>query len=92
MGRWIYSLLIPPPRLRLRLPTPVSPPFLFLGRAFLIVPFVAFLRGVPALDFAEEILKWPVVPEALAVLRILKIRSDIARGVGRSRPIAEARY
>ena len=51
------------------------------------MPFAVFLRGVPPFDL--EILKWPLVPEDLAVVRILCIRSEIARGVGRSRPVAD---
>ena len=54
------------------------------------MPVAAVLRGVPTLDLAEEMLKWVVVPEALARARILTIRSEIARGVGRSRPAAGA--
>ena len=54
------------------------------------MPVAAVLRGVPTLDLAEEMLKWVVVPEALAIARILTIRSEIARGVGRSRPAAGA--
>lgn len=53
------------------------------------MPFAALLRGVPGLDLAEEMLKWPLAPEALAVARILWMRSEIARGVGRSKPAAE---
>lgn len=54
-----------------------------------MVPFAAFLRGVLALELAEGTEKWPAVPEALAMARILKMRSEIARGVGRSRSAAE---
>ena len=50
---------------------------------------MAFLRGVPALELAEGTAKWPAVPEALALARILKMRSEIAREVRRSRPAAE---
>ena len=39
----------------------------FFGVAFLMPPFAAFLRGVLGVDFALETLKWPEVPEALAV-------------------------
>ena len=87
MGREIYSSLISPARLRL--PDSAFPPMLFLDGAFLTA---ALLRGVPPLlDLVgAEMLKWPAVPEALAVLRILKMRSEIARGVGRSRPVADA--
>ena len=84
--RRIYSSLILPPRLRL--PAPGLTPLVF-GVIFLVMPFAAFLRGVPTLDFAVEMLKWSVVPEALARARILKMRSEIARGVGRSWPAAE---
>lgn len=86
MSRWTYSSLILPARLRL--PVSTLTPFVFFGVNFLVIPVAAVLRGVPALDLAEEMLKWAVVPEALAIARILTIRSEIARGVGRSRPAA----
>ena len=73
--------------LRLRLPDLALEPWVFLGVAFLVP---SFLRGVLGLDFAAETLKWLEVPEALAVWRILMMRSEIARGVGRSKPAAGA--
>ena len=75
---------------RLRLPAWAFAPMVFFGVAFLKVRFAALLRGVLALDLALEILKWPVAPEALALARILTMRSEIARGVGRSWPAADA--
>lgn len=74
---------------RLRLPALVFAPFVFVGVAFFVVPLVVFLRGVLGLDLALEMLKWLVDPEALALARILTMRSEIARGVGRSWPVAE---
>lgn len=64
---------------------------LFFDEVFLTAA-LAFLRAVPPLlDLVgAEMLKWPAVPEALAALRILKMRSDMARGVGRSRSGAGA--
>lgn len=85
-SRWTYPSLIPPPRLRL--PAPPLVPLAFFGVAFLAMPFAPFLRGVPGL--AEGTEKWVAVPDALAIARILKMRSEIARGVGRSRPGAGA--
>ena len=76
--------------LRLRLPALALELLVFLGVAFLMPKFAAFLRGVLGLDLAFETLKWVEVPEALAVWRILRMRSEIARGVGRSRPVAGA--
>ena len=76
--------------LRLRLPALALELLVFLGVAFLMLPFAALLRGVLGLDLAFETLKWLEVPEALAVWRILTMRSEIARGVGRSRPGAGA--
>ena len=91
MSRWAYSSLIPPPRLRLDAEALPLAPLVFFGVAFLVPPFVAFLRGVLVLDLALEMVKWRVEPEALAAARILTMRSEIARGVGRSRLVAEAR-
>ena len=68
-----------PPRLRLPLPAPPLDPLVFL-----VALVVDFLRGVEGTE------KWEAVPEALALARILKMRSEIARGVGRSRPVAGA--
>ena len=85
-SRWTYPSPIPPPRLRL--PAPPLVPVAFFGVAFWVVPFAPFLRGVPPL--AEGTEKWVAVPDALAIARILKMRSEIARGVGRSRPAAGA--
>ena len=78
--------------LRLRLPALALALALlvFFGVAFLMPPFAAFLRGVLGLDLTLEMVKWLEVPEALAVWRILTMRSEIARGVGRSKPAAEA--
>lgn len=70
---------------RLRLPASALAPLVFFGVVFLVTPFEALLRGVLGLDLPAVMLKWPVVPEALAAARILKMRSEIARGVGRSR-------
>ena len=81
---------MPPPRLRLAAWTLPLAPLVFFGVAFLVLLFAAFLRGVLVLDLALEMVKWLVDPEALAVARILTMRSEIARGVGRSRPVAEA--
>ena len=53
-----------------------------------MLPFATFLRGVVGVDDAVEALDWLLVPEALARARILKMRSEIARGVGRSRLVA----
>lgn len=75
---------------RLRLPALAFAPVVFFGVAFLIVPLARFLRGVLGLDLALEMLKWLVDPEALALARILTIRSEIARAVGRSWPVAES--
>ena len=81
------SLIMPA---RLRLPALAFEPLVFFGVAFLMPPFAAFLRGVLGLDLALEMLKWLEVPEALAVWRILTMRSEIARGVGRSKLVAGA--
>ena len=51
----------------LRFPSLAFEVLVFFGVAFLMPPFAAFLRGVLGLDFALETLKWPEVPEALAV-------------------------
>ena len=75
---------------RLRLPALDFAPLVFLGVALLVPPFAVLLRGVLVLDLALETLKWLEVPEALAIERILTMRSEIARGVGRSRLLAEA--
>ena len=73
---------------RFRLPAGAFAPLIFFAGAFLVAPVAALLRGVPGLFFALGMLKWLLVPEALAVARILKMRSEIARGVGRSSPAA----
>lgn len=75
---------------RLRLPALAFAPLAFFGVAFFVIPLAVFLRGVLGLDLALEMLKWEVDPEALALARILTMRSEIARAVGRSWLVAEA--
>lgn len=86
-GKQSYSSSNMPPRLRL--PALAFAPLVVFGVAFLVIPLAGFLRGVLGLDLALEMLKWLLDPEALALARILTMRSEIARGVGRSWPVAE---
>ena len=82
----MYSSLMRSTRLRLLALAWV--PFVFLGAGFLAVRVADFLRDVLGLDAAEGTEKWEAVPDALAFSRILAMRSETARGVGRSTPAA----
>ena len=73
---------------RLRFPALPLVPFGFVTAGFLATRVVDFLRGVTGLEAVEGTEELPMVPEVFAFSRILAMRSETARAVGRSTPAA----